>query len=114
MQQRNAHPQVTAWTSVTTSTVIIQLGRFARLRTGTRFCRPCMAALKDNYSLWLKPSGPVATKLAKEIQAQSAAYGGPLFEPHVTLLPDIPTDKAEAMAKSQQLAEKLHVSQLHA
>jgi hypothetical protein len=68
-----------------------------------------MASLTENYSIWIKPTSSVAAKLRQEIQTQSAAFGGPLFEPHVTLLPDIQGSKQEIVKKCQHLAEKLKV-----
>lgn len=65
--------------------------------------------LTENYSLWIQPAGPLADKLRAEIAAQAAAYGGPQFEPHVTLLPDIPGGRQHALDTSAALAAQLKV-----
>eukprot|EP00775_Hariotina_reticulata_P008216 gene8216-8408_t len=72
-----------------------------------------MASLTGNYSLWIKPASPVAAKLSKEIQAQAGNFGGPLFEPHVTLLPDIKGDKEGILEKCQRLADKLNAFRIN-
>ena len=67
---------------------------------------------KESYSLWLCPKGSVAQKLKKEILTLSASHpGSPVFEPHVTLLPDIHLSGEEVVAKAKELAGILKVCQ---
>jgi len=69
-----------------------------------------MGDLSESYSLWFKPpAGPLAVQLVQEVAAQAKDFGGPLFEPHVTLLGGISCDRDNALATSQQLANKLKV-----
>lgn len=65
--------------------------------------------MAENYSLWIKPKGHLYELLQQEIASQAKEFTGPMFEPHVTLLPDIQGDKEQIMSTSQQLAEKLKV-----
>jgi hypothetical protein len=68
-----------------------------------------MSQWTDNYSLWLMPDAPTAAKVKQEIEVQAQQYGGPLFLPHVTLIPDIKGDKQELIDKSAELVSKLKV-----
>ncbi|WIA10617.1 hypothetical protein OEZ85_010799 [Tetradesmus obliquus] len=62
--------------------------------------------MSENYSIWIKPSGYMYNKLQQEIATQAKEYGAPLFEPHVTLLPDIQGDEEQIIATMQQLAQE--------
>ena len=66
---------------------------------------------KESYSLWMMPKGAPAEPLAKEIKSLAASHpGSPVFEPHVTLLPDIQhLNGEEVVAKAKELAGKLKV-----
>jgi hypothetical protein len=56
------------------------------------------------------PKGKIAEILQKEINALATAYPpAPVFEPHVTLLPDIKISAQEVVAKAKELASNLHV-----
>lgn len=69
-----------------------------------------MSHLADSWSLWLKPPpGPTAKKLAQEVAAQAKAFGGPLFEPHVTLLGGIGGEESHVLEAAKQLAGQLKV-----
>lgn len=39
-----------------------------------------------SYSIWLIPDGEVYKTVSSIIQNIAKEYGGPLFEPHITLL----------------------------
>jgi hypothetical protein len=68
------------------------------------------ATMTENYSIWIKPSGHLYKKLQQEITTQAKEFGAPLFEPHVTLLPDIQGEKEQIIATMQQLAQDVKVS----
>lgn len=62
--------------------------------------------LAERYSLWLKPEGEIVSKLRALITKLADEYGGPKFEPHVTLLGDINLSKDRAFAKAFQVSTK--------
>lgn len=67
--------------------------------------------MSGDYSLWLKPpAGPTCSKLAQEVAAQAKEFGGPSFEPHVTLLGGVDGDQDTVLEKASSLAGKLKVS----
>jgi 2'-5' RNA ligase len=67
--------------------------------------------MTDNYSIWINPAaGHMYNKLQQEIATQAKEFEAPLFEPHVTLLPDIQGDKEQIIATMQQLAQDVKVS----
>lgn len=69
-----------------------------------------MAALSQNYSLWMEPAaGTLRDRLSREIKTQSSSYSGPLFEPHVTLLADLQLEKQQLLDTAAELAKKLKV-----
>ncbi len=61
----------------------------------------------STYHLWLKPSGSAYTLLATTIAELARTYDGPLFEPHVTLLSNLPGAEEEVAARAAQLANSL-------
>jgi hypothetical protein len=63
-----------------------------------------------NYSLWLMPDKRVSDLVKQEIAKESEAYGGPSFEPHITLLPDIKGDIDQIKQTSQDLVGCMKVS----
>lgn len=67
------------------------------------------ARMTESYSLWLKPSGHVADKLAQEIRSQASEHLAPVFEPHVTLLGGIEGDKEHIYQATQELAKQIEV-----
>lgn len=68
-------------------------------------------AVGQNYSLWLEPAaGALRDRLQREVRSQSGAYGGPCFEPHVTLLADVRSDDEAALLETAAaLARRLKV-----
>lgn len=63
--------------------------------------------MTQKYSLWLTPEGEVYFKLKKLIDKLANQYGGPKFEPHVTLLGDLNLSQEEALSKAFQLSIQL-------
>ncbi len=63
--------------------------------------------LAERYSLWLKPEGEVYFKLKKLIVKLAKEYGGPKFEPHITLLGDLNLTKEQALNKAFQISTQL-------
>jgi len=60
-----------------------------------------------HYSLWLIPSGEQERRLAETIGRLSRESGGPLFEPHLTLLGGIGGAEDLAVAATGRLAAAL-------
>jgi len=54
------------------------------------------------FSLWIVPQGEVRRRLAALIQALSRRFGGPVFEPHVTLLAGVPGPAPDVLAKARK------------
>jgi 2'-5' RNA ligase len=63
--------------------------------------------LAFTYHLWLKPSGKVFDILVKTIADLGLAYQAPFFEPHVTLLSDLPGTEEEISVQTAQLGTSL-------
>lgn len=55
------------------------------------------------YTLWLMPKGEVYNRFESLIKKLAKEYGGPIFEPHVTLLGDIEQSEEEVIRKTEQL-----------
>ena len=54
------------------------------------------------FSLWIVPEGEVRRRLAALIRALSRRFGGPVFEPHVTLLAGVPGPAPDVLAKARK------------
>ena len=67
---------------------------------------------EESYSLWLMPQGGTAQLLQKEIDSLGASHGAPLFQPHVTLLPDIRLPGEQVVSKTKELADKVKVDNM--
>jgi 2'-5' RNA ligase len=59
------------------------------------------------YHLWLMPSGAVKDRLTGMIAALSRAYAAPVFEPHVTLLGNLPGTERDILSRISNLAHQL-------
>jgi len=59
------------------------------------------------YFLWLEPTGKTHELLATTIAHLSQEHGGPLFDPHVTLLGDIAGQAGKLLHKAEKLAHAL-------
>lgn len=60
--------------------------------------------MKKKYSLWLMPSGELYAELRSLIEGLSDRYGGPRFEPHITLLGGLTGPEGELLARASELA----------
>ncbi len=59
------------------------------------------------YALWLMSTTKQRVKLARLIQMLSDERGGPLFEPHITLLADIEGDEDGLIEQTHHLASQI-------
>mmetsp|Transcript_34080 Transcript_34080/g.86256 ORF Transcript_34080/g.86256 Transcript_34080/m.86256 type:complete len:190 (-) Transcript_34080:418-987(-) len=68
-----------------------------------------MSGGEESYSIWLSPApdSPLYAQLEKEMGALRAEYGGPQFQPHVTLLGDIRRPRDDVAATAQALAAQI-------
>lgn len=57
-------------------------------------------------SLWLVPGGKIREDLARLVRNVSARSGGPVFEPHVTLVPGIEGDVEPVLRAVARLAAR--------
>lgn len=64
-----------------------------------------MKFYSKGYTLWLMPKGKIYTKFVQLIKKLGTEYGGPVFEPHVTLLGDIELTEPVMIKRTQQLAK---------
>jgi hypothetical protein len=64
------------------------------------------------YHLWLKPAGSAYDLLAQTIRNLAHELGGPVFEPHVTLLGHLDGTEQEHIERTHQLARKLRPFQV--
>jgi 2'-5' RNA ligase len=62
---------------------------------------------RATYHLWLKPSGKVSATLARTIQYLANELGGPVFDPHVTLLADLIGTEREHIQRTRIAAQQL-------
>ncbi|MBI2334274.1 2'-5' RNA ligase family protein [Candidatus Daviesbacteria bacterium] len=59
------------------------------------------------YTLWIVPNPQIKSILEKIILDLSQEYGGPYFEPHMTLLGDIEVSEKEILEGTQKLASSI-------
>ena len=59
------------------------------------------------YHLWVKPSGAVREMLVQTIRELAHELGGPVFEPHVTLLADLIGTEQEHTQRSRIATRQL-------
>jgi 2'-5' RNA ligase len=60
-----------------------------------------------SYHLWLMPSGAAKDRLARTIAGLAQSYDAPRFEPHVTLLGNLPGTEADILSSASNLARDL-------
>jgi len=60
-----------------------------------------------SYSIWLMPSGNKKDQFSKMINAISHKYGGPLFDPHVTLVSGFLGNEVDLLKDTQELSRKI-------
>lgn len=61
-------------------------------------------ASSEKYSLWLRPFGDIAFSIQQRINNLSEKYGGPSFEPHVTLISGLRYGETELIHLTKTLA----------
>lgn len=59
----------------------------------------------EGYTLWLMPKGEVYSRFTDIIKNLATEYGGPVFEPHVTLLGEIEIPEEEVIARTVKLVK---------
>ena len=59
------------------------------------------------YALWLLPEPERETSLSQLIDRLSEEYGGPRFDPHLTLLGNLEGDEETLIARTSQLVARL-------
>ncbi|VFQ58823.1 unnamed protein product [Cuscuta campestris] len=62
---------------------------------------------KDAYSVWGLPPPDVSERIKKLMEGIRSEFGGPRFEPHVTVVGDIRLTESEARDKFRQACEGL-------
>lgn len=55
------------------------------------------------FSLWIVPEGEVRRRLAALIKALARRFGGPIFEPHVTLLAGVPGPAETVVTRAREI-----------
>jgi 2'-5' RNA ligase len=66
------------------------------------------SSLTNGYHVFFEPKGEINEQLEAVIRNLSAEYGGPVFQPHVTLLAMIPEDDENLLVeKTKRLATKI-------
>ncbi|SRR5258708_11570565 len=63
--------------------------------------------MENLYSLWVVPPPEISDLLQKLITNLSSKYNSPSFEPHMTLLGNISSDKKPMLEKANTLVSKL-------
>ena len=53
------------------------------------------------FSLWIVPEGEVRRRLSALVRALARRYGGPVFEPHVTLLAGVPGNARDVLERAR-------------
>ncbi len=65
------------------------------------------ASRARGVSLWLQPQGPLRERLRAVVDRLAARFGGPVFEPHVTLVAGLAGDEAEILEGARRLGATL-------
>ena len=60
-----------------------------------------------SYSIWLMPEGNVKDKLKNIIYSLSTDFGGPIFEPHITLVSSFLGSEKELIQKIEIISKKI-------
>jgi len=63
--------------------------------------------MKQEYSIWLMPSGSTFRKLSRLMKRLRDEHFTPIFEPHVTLTGEIQSPLEQTIAKTELLASQL-------
>ncbi|HYF28779.1 MAG TPA: 2'-5' RNA ligase family protein [Candidatus Paceibacterota bacterium] len=59
------------------------------------------------YHLFLEPTGALNERLQETIRTLAAAYDGPIFPPHVTILANLEGNEEDILSHAQMLAQQL-------
>ena len=60
-----------------------------------------------SYSIWLMPEGNVKDQLKYAIYSLSTDFGGPIFEPHITLVSSVLGSEKELVQKTEIISKKI-------
>ena len=60
-----------------------------------------------SYSIWLMPKGIIKDQLKNMIYSLSSNYGGPIFEPHVTLVSGFLGSEKELLQKTKMISKEI-------
>ena len=61
----------------------------------------------NSYSLWFMPSKEQKVVLENKIETLANQYGGPKFDPHITLLGSFVDDESILLNKTENLSKKI-------
>lgn len=61
----------------------------------------------EKYSLWLSPETELTQKIKSDIIRIAASYGGPIFDPHVTLAGEITSSKEQTIKLAETFADQM-------
>ncbi|MFA3916328.1 hypothetical protein [Ruegeria hyattellae] len=59
--------------------------------------------MSDHYSLWLTFPQPLEEQLSEHVVALAKMTNGPVFQPHVTLVGDLPQDQVREIFTSERI-----------
>lgn len=62
----------------------------------------------ETFSLWLMPEGLIYARTYAIIKKLHNRFGGPLFEPHITLLSGMKLSEEEAIHRAELLNKNIH------
>ncbi len=68
--------------------------------------------MKKKYSIWIMPTGSAAEILDTEIKRLAELFHFTPFVPHLTILGTLNAEESDAIAKCEQLAQKVQPFQL--
>ena len=59
-----------------------------------------------SYSIWLMPAKEQKVVLENKIKTLANQHGGPMFDPHITLLSSFVDDESTLLYKTENLSKK--------
>ena len=60
-----------------------------------------------SYSIWLMPAGNIKDQLKNTIYSLSTDFGGPIFEPHITLVSSFVGNEEDLIQKTEIISKKI-------
>ena len=60
-----------------------------------------------SYSIWVMPEGNIKDQLKNTIYSLSTDFGGPVFEPHITLVSSFVGNEKDLMQKTEIMSKKI-------